>query len=115
MLRLNQLLYPVALAAIARAGFIGVTMNPIYTAREVEYQLGDSGAAALVVAEPFAGLVAEVIARTQVRHVIMVPMQDVRQVLFAAGGDRLTGAPGPGVQHLLVLLCHKLYTTIFLI
>jgi len=94
----NHLLYPVALAAIARAGFVGVTMNPLYTAREVEYQLADSGAAALVVADPFTGLVAEVIERTEVRHVITVPMQDVRRSLLAPAGDQAVRARGREVQ-----------------
>ena len=56
----NNLVYPVALAAILRAGMVGVTMNPLYTARELQYQLADSGASALVAAEPFMGLVDEV-------------------------------------------------------
>jgi long-chain acyl-CoA synthetase len=94
----NHLLYPVALAAIARAGFVGVTMNPLYTAREVEYQLADSGAAALVVADPFTGLVAEVIERTEVRHVITAPMQDVRRSLLAPAGDQAVRARGREVQ-----------------
>ena len=84
----NHLIYPVALAAIARAGFVGVTMNPLYTAREVEYQLADSGAAALVVGDPFAALVAEVIDRTKVRHVITVPMKDVREALLVPATEQ---------------------------
>ncbi|HEY3146190.1 MAG TPA: AMP-binding protein, partial [Dongiaceae bacterium] len=79
----NTLLYPVALAAILRAGMVGVTMNPLYTARELHYQLGDSGAAALLAGEPFMPLVAEALDQTQVRHVLTVPMQGVRQALFA--------------------------------
>jgi long-chain acyl-CoA synthetase len=85
----NHLLYPVALAAIARAGLVGVTMNPLYTAREVEFQLADSGASALLVADPFTALAAEVIDRTEVRHVIGAPMQNVKQALLASAGDRL--------------------------
>ncbi|WPH23340.1 AMP-binding protein [Variovorax paradoxus] len=84
----NHLLYPVALAAIARAGFVGVTMNPLYTVREVEYQLRDSGASVLVVADPFTELVGGVIERTEVRHVVTVPMQDVRRSLLAPAGDQ---------------------------
>ena len=79
----NNLLYPVALAAILRAGMVGVTMNPLYTARELQYQLGDSGAAALLAGEPFMPLVTEVLDQTQVRHVLTVPMQGVRQALLA--------------------------------
>ncbi|WP_062364538.1 AMP-binding protein [Variovorax paradoxus] len=98
----NHLLYPVALAAIARAGFVGVTMNPLYTVREVAYQLADSGAVALVVADPFAGLAAEAIERTEVRHVVTVPMQDLRQSLLAPAGDRPVPARGSDV-HLVPL------------
>jgi len=94
----NHLLYPVAVAAIARAGFTGVTMNPLYTAREVEFQLVDSGAAALVVADPFTGLVAEVIERTEVRHVVTVPMQDVRRSLLAPAGDPAIPASASDVK-----------------
>ena len=79
----NNLLYPVALAAILRAGMVGVTMNPLYTARELQYQLSDSGAAALLAEEPFMPLVSAVLDQTQVRHVLTVPMQGVRQALLA--------------------------------
>jgi len=87
----NNLIYPVALAAILRAGMVGVTMNPLYTARELAYQLADSGASALVAAEPFMGVVTEVLGQTQLRYVITVPMQQVKQALFATGDD--AGAP----------------------
>ncbi|MET3918763.1 long-chain acyl-CoA synthetase [Variovorax sp. OAS795] len=82
----NNLAYPVALAAILRAGMVGVTMNPLYTARELQYQLADSGASALVAAEPFMGLVDEVLGQTKLRYVMTVPMKDVKQALFATGG-----------------------------
>jgi len=87
----NNLIYPVALAAVLRAGMVGVTMNPLYTARELAYQLADSGASALVAAEPFMGVVTEVLGQTQLRYVMTVPMQQVKQALFATGGD--AGAP----------------------
>jgi long-chain acyl-CoA synthetase len=86
----NNLLYPVALAAILRAGMIGVTLNPLYTARELQYQLADSGAAALLAGEPFMPLVAEVLDQTQVRHVLTVPMQGVRQALLGPAGESVT-------------------------
>ncbi|KQU91604.1 long-chain fatty acid--CoA ligase [Variovorax sp. Root318D1] len=82
----NNLIYPVALAAILRAGMVGVTMNPLYTARELQYQLADSGSSALLAAEPFMGLVNEVLDQTQVRYVMTVPMKEVKQALFATGG-----------------------------
>ena len=83
----NNLIYPVALAAILRAGMVGVTMNPLYTARELAYQLADSGSSALVAAEPFMGLVSEILDQTQLRHVMTVPMREVKQALFATAGD----------------------------
>ena len=98
----NNLLYPVALAAILRAGMVGVTMNPLYTARELQYQLSDSGAAALLAGEPFMGLVTEVLDQTQVRHVLTVPMQGVRQALIAT--DAPSAAQGGGRDARIVSL-----------
>jgi len=83
----NNLIYPVALAAILRAGMVGVTMNPLYTARELAYQLADSGATALVAAEPFMGLVSEILDQTQLRYVMTVPMREVKPSLFATAGQ----------------------------
>ena len=83
----NNLIYPVALAAILRAGMVGVTMNPLYTARELAYQLADSGATALVAAEPFMGQVNEILDQTQLRYVMTVPMREVKQSLFATAGQ----------------------------
>ncbi|MCR8958768.1 AMP-binding protein [Variovorax sp. S2] len=83
----NNLIYPVALAAILRAGMVGVTMNPLYTARELVYQLADSGASALIAAEPFMGLLNEILGQTQLRYVLTVPMREVKQSLFATAGD----------------------------
>jgi len=87
----NSLAYPVALAAILRAGMVGVTVNPLYTAREVQYQLDDSGAAALIVAAPFAALADEVLPQTQVRHVVTVPMRGVRNALLSPDSGQLRG------------------------
>ncbi len=67
----NVLQYPVAIAAVLRAGCIVVNVNPLYTPRELEHQLRDSGAEAIVVLENFAATLAEVIARTPVRHVVL--------------------------------------------
>src|SRR5678815_2484758 len=50
----NVLQYPIAVAAVLRAGFIAVNVNPLYTARELEHQLKDSGAEAVIVLENFA-------------------------------------------------------------
>jgi long-chain acyl-CoA synthetase len=73
----NVLQYPVAIAAVLRAGCVVVNVNPLYTARELEHQLKDSGAEAIVVLENFAGTLAEVIDRTPVRHVVLASMGDL--------------------------------------
>src|SRR6201992_1294119 len=67
----NVLQYPVATAAVLRGGFTVVNVNPLYTPRELEHQLKDSGAEAIVVLENFAHTVQQVISRTQVKHVIV--------------------------------------------
>ncbi|AJA60148.1 MULTISPECIES: long-chain fatty acid--CoA ligase [Bradyrhizobium] len=73
----NVLQYPVATAAVLRAGFAVVNVNPLYTPRELEHQLKDSGAEAIIVLENFAHTVEQVIARTQVKHVIVGSMGDL--------------------------------------
>jgi long-chain acyl-CoA synthetase len=73
----NVLQYPVAMAAILRAGYTIVNVNPLYTARELQHQLNDSGAEAIVVLENFAHTVAEVVAKTTVKHVIVGSMGDL--------------------------------------
>jgi len=73
----NLLQYPVAIAAILRAGFVVVNVNPLYTPRELEHQLKDSGARAIVVLENFAHTLSEVIAATDVRHVVLASMGDL--------------------------------------
>jgi long-chain acyl-CoA synthetase len=73
----NVLQYTVAIAAVLRAGFVVVNVNPLYTARELEHQLKDSGAEAIVVLENFATTVQQVIAKTAVKHVIVGSMGDL--------------------------------------
>ncbi|HEY2929565.1 long-chain-fatty-acid--CoA ligase [Piscinibacter sp.] len=68
--------YMVAIAAVLRAGYTVVNVNPLYTARELEHQLNDSGAEAIVVLENFARTLEDVIDRTQVRHVVLASMGD---------------------------------------
>jgi long-chain acyl-CoA synthetase len=68
--------YPVAVAAILRAGFVVVNVNPLYTARELEHQLKDSGAKAIVIIENFAHTLEKCIAATPVRHVVLCAMGD---------------------------------------
>ncbi|WP_027165990.1 long-chain fatty acid--CoA ligase [Mesorhizobium sp. WSM3224] len=73
----NVLQYPVAMMAVLRAGYTVVNVNPLYTPRELEHQLKDSGAQAIVILENFAGTLQAVIARTQVKHVIVAAMGDM--------------------------------------
>jgi len=69
--------YMVAIAAVLRAGYTVVNVNPLYTPRELEQQLSDSGAEAIVVLENFAKTLEEVITRTRVRHVVLAAMGDM--------------------------------------
>jgi long-chain acyl-CoA synthetase len=73
----NVLQYPVALFGAMRAGLVIVNTNPLYTAPELEHQLSDSGAAAIVVLENFAHVLEHVIARTKVRTVIVTAVGDL--------------------------------------
>jgi long-chain acyl-CoA synthetase len=73
----NVLQYPVSTAAVLRAGYAVVNVNPLYTPRELEHQLKDSGAEAIVVLENFATTVQQVIARTAVKHVIVGSIGDL--------------------------------------
>ena len=73
----NLLQYPVALFGALRAGMVVVNVNPLYTARELQHQLADSGAVAIVVLENFAHTVQEVIATTAVRHIITTQVGDL--------------------------------------
>ncbi len=68
--------YPVAVAAILRAGFVVVNVNPLYTARELEHQLKDSGAKAIVIIENFAATLEKCISQTPVQHVVLCSMGD---------------------------------------
>src|SRR3954454_4283047 len=73
----NVLQYPVSTAAVLRAGYAVVNVNPLYTPRELEHQLKDSGAEAMIVLENFATTVQQVIAKTAVKHVIVGSMGDL--------------------------------------
>jgi len=73
----NVLQYPVAMAAALRAGYVIVNVNPLYTPRELQHQLVDSGAQAIIVLENFAKTVQEVVANTGVKHVIVATMGDM--------------------------------------
>ncbi|WP_315711034.1 long-chain-fatty-acid--CoA ligase FadD [Brenneria uluponensis] len=72
----NLLQYPVALFGVLRAGMVVVNINPLYTPRELEYQLKDSGASAIVIVSNFAHTLEKVVYNTQVKHVILTRMGD---------------------------------------
>ena len=68
--------YPVAVAAILRAGYVVVNVNPLYTPRELEHQLKDSGARVIVIIENFAHTLEQCIASTPIKHVVLCAMGD---------------------------------------
>jgi long-chain acyl-CoA synthetase len=73
----NVVQYPIALAGVLRAGCVVVNVNPLYTPRELEHQLKDSGAEAIVILESFAHTLQQVIAKTSVKHVIIASLGDM--------------------------------------
>ncbi|HEU4374808.1 MAG TPA: AMP-binding protein, partial [Telluria sp.] len=79
----NVLQNPIAIAAILRAGYTVVNVNPLYTPRELEHQLVDSGSEAIIVLENFATTLEQVLPRTQVKHIVVASM-----------GEMLGGAKG---------------------
>ena len=76
--------YPVAVAAILRAGFVVVNVNPLYTPRELEHQLKDSGSKAIIIIENFANTLEQCIAATPVKHVVLCAMGDQLGLLKGA-------------------------------
>ena len=73
----NVLQYPVALFGALRAGCVVVNVNPLYTPRELEHQLNDSGAEAIVILENFATTLQQVAARTRVKHIVVAALGDL--------------------------------------
>ncbi len=73
----NLLQYPVALYAVLRAGLVAVNVNPLYTARELQHQLEDSGARAIVVVANSAAVLAEAMPHTEVEHAIVTEIGDL--------------------------------------
>lgn len=69
--------YPVAVAAVLRAGFVVVNVNPLYTPRELEHQLKDAGAKAIVIIENFAATLQQVLAHVPTKHVVLASMGDM--------------------------------------
>jgi long-chain acyl-CoA synthetase len=86
----NVLQYPIAVAAVLRAGLVVVNVNPLYTARELEYQLKDSGAKAVVIIENFGTVLQQCLAHTPVQHVVLCAM-----------GDQLSWFKGLLVNHVV--------------
>ena len=76
--------YPVAVAAILRAGLVVVNVNPLYTPRELEHQLKDSGAKAIVIIENFASTLEQCVVNTPVKHVVLCAMGDQLGLLKGA-------------------------------
>ena len=74
--------FAVTMSAVLRAGYACVNVNPLYTPRELEHQLKDSGAVAIVILENFAKTLAEVIDRTPVRNVVLASMGDMLGGLY---------------------------------
>jgi len=72
----NLLQYPIALFGVLRAGMTVVNVNPLYTPRELEHQLNDSGASAIVIVSNFAHTLEKVVEKTQVKHVILTRLGD---------------------------------------
>lgn len=85
--------FAVSMAGVLRAGFTCVNVNPLYTARELEHQLKDSGATAIIILENFAHTLSDVLPRTAIKHVCLTSMGDL---LGAAYGAWITFA----VRHL---------------
>jgi long-chain acyl-CoA synthetase len=73
----NVLQYPVAIAAILRAGYVVVNVNPLYTPRELEHQLKDSGAEAIILLENFAVTLQAIVRNTSIKHVVVAAMGDL--------------------------------------
>ncbi|MGH6663745.1 MAG: long-chain-fatty-acid--CoA ligase [Pseudolabrys sp.] len=80
----NVLQYPVAIAAVLRAGLTVVNVNPLYKPRELEFQLNDSGAEAVFVLENFASVLQQALPQTKVKHVVVASMGDMLGTLKGA-------------------------------
>ncbi|MDR7335177.1 long-chain-fatty-acid--CoA ligase [Roseateles asaccharophilus] len=77
----NLFQYPVAVAAVLRAGYVVVNVNPLYTPRELEHQLKDSGAKAIIIIENFASVLQQVIRSVPTKHIILAAMGDMLGLL----------------------------------
>jgi long-chain acyl-CoA synthetase len=77
----NLFQYPVAVAAVLRAGYVVVNVNPLYTPRELEHQLKDSGAKVIVIIENFASVLQQVIKNVPTKHIVLAAMGDMLGLL----------------------------------
>ncbi|MCO5160505.1 MAG: long-chain fatty acid--CoA ligase [Mesorhizobium sp.] len=73
----NVLQYPIVMMAVLRAGYTVVNVNPLYTPRELEHQLKDSGAEAIIILENFAHTLQAIVGKTKVKHVVVATMGDL--------------------------------------
>ena len=73
----NVLQFQIAMLGVLRAGFVVVNVNPLYTARELEYQLKDSGASALVILENFAHVYQDVMKSAPIKHVVVTSIGEM--------------------------------------
>ncbi|MES2743723.1 MAG: long-chain-fatty-acid--CoA ligase [Pseudomonadota bacterium] len=73
----NVLQYPVTLAAVLRAGYTVVNINPLYTARELAHQLNDSGSEAIIILENFAATLEQVLDKCPVKHIVVASMGEL--------------------------------------
>src|SRR5678816_860144 len=73
----NCLQYPVAMFGVLRAGCVVVNVNPLYTARELEHQVNDAGAEAIVILENFASVLQQVRSRTPIKHVVVTSLGEM--------------------------------------
>lgn len=80
----NVIQYPIASAAILRAGMVLVNVNPLYTARELEHQLKDSGSKAILILENFASTLAQCVQNTEVKHIVVANMGECLGALKGA-------------------------------
>ncbi len=95
----NVLQYPVCIAAILRAGYTVVTVNPLYTARELEHQIKDSGAEAIFIIENFAATLEKALQHISIKHIVVASM-----------GDLLGGLKG-GIVNFVVRKVKKMVPT----
>ena len=76
--------FSVAMVAVLRAGYVCVNVNPLYTPRELEHQLKDSGATTIVILENFARTLEEVVGRTAIKHVVLTRMGDLLGLAYGS-------------------------------